>query len=614
MNTFRSIAKYQNLVRCLAFLLVFSGIDSAIGAPNRVALRWDPNQEPDIAGYYLYYGDVSRVSTKKLDVGNITTTVIDLADSAAYFFFVTAYNTSGLESDPSNEVQYRVNSPPTANPQSVSTLAEVSKDINLKGSDVDGDSLGYTVVSAPGNGTLFGIAPILTYRPNPGYTGVDTFVFLVSDGKANSAPATVTVIVNAQNDVPNVSLINPAFGARFSSSADITLSAISSDDGSIAKVEFFSGGTLLGAMTESPYSLIWKDAPLGTHVLMARATDDRGAASLSSPVLITVIETVSDPRLLGYWAFDDSYGEVAADSSPYGRPGILLNGPQWSEGRLGGALRFDGVDDYVLFDRAISDAPEYTIAAWFKTSSTKSQAIYCEGSSLSEIPFVRLLVNEPSVGMIRFEHQDDAGVSNSQSVQVNAQDGRWHHAAVVRLSPNKWRLYFDGRVVGELTGQVSGTTTTDKGAIGALCGLAMSSHFAGAVDDVRAYGRALDQTEIQSQLLGSPVDDPQVPTPNTVPVISDIPNVIFFENSFVVGIEFAASHGEILSDFLRITVDSSNRVLLLPENIFVNRVGKNWRMALLSEPYRAGTTTITVNVSDGFTVTSKSFIATVLPR
>jgi len=75
----------------------------------QVTLTWDPNPELDIAGYRIYQGGGSRNYTNTLDSGLSTTnTVTGLVDGVTYFFAVTAYNTSGLESDFSNEITYTV--------------------------------------------------------------------------------------------------------------------------------------------------------------------------------------------------------------------------------------------------------------------------------------------------------------------------------------------------------------------------------------------------------------------------------------------------------------------------------------------------------------------------
>jgi hypothetical protein len=74
-----------------------------------VTLSWDANREPEVAGYIVYYGDASGHYTNSFDVGKVTTTVAsNLVTGAAYFFVVTAYSTSKLESAPSNEVSCRV--------------------------------------------------------------------------------------------------------------------------------------------------------------------------------------------------------------------------------------------------------------------------------------------------------------------------------------------------------------------------------------------------------------------------------------------------------------------------------------------------------------------------
>jgi hypothetical protein len=72
-----------------------------------VTLAWDPNSDPDIIGYNLYYGKASGIYESVIDVGNQTTySIYDLEDAETYYFVVTAYNTSGFESDFSSELRY----------------------------------------------------------------------------------------------------------------------------------------------------------------------------------------------------------------------------------------------------------------------------------------------------------------------------------------------------------------------------------------------------------------------------------------------------------------------------------------------------------------------------
>ena len=72
-----------------------------------VTLGWDPNEEPDVAGYKLYYGKASGTYESVVDVGNQTTyTISGFIEGEDYYFAVTAYNVYGLESGFSDEVSY----------------------------------------------------------------------------------------------------------------------------------------------------------------------------------------------------------------------------------------------------------------------------------------------------------------------------------------------------------------------------------------------------------------------------------------------------------------------------------------------------------------------------
>jgi RHS repeat-associated protein len=75
--------------------------------------------------------------------------------------------------------------------------------VALGATDADGDALSYSIVMAPKHGVLTGTAPDLVYRPDANYGGPDAIVFTASDGKAESAPATIAIQVTNLNDPPS---------------------------------------------------------------------------------------------------------------------------------------------------------------------------------------------------------------------------------------------------------------------------------------------------------------------------------------------------------------------------------------------------------------------------
>ncbi|HET56892.1 MAG TPA: fibronectin type III domain-containing protein [Deltaproteobacteria bacterium] len=115
MNALKNILTAQQLTSLrTAIVTIIAALmlpAAALGAD--VTLQWDPNSEPDIGGYKIYYGTAPRTYGEPIDVGNVTEYVVkDLKAGAKYYFAATAYNTDGYESDFSNEVTWGTPAPP----------------------------------------------------------------------------------------------------------------------------------------------------------------------------------------------------------------------------------------------------------------------------------------------------------------------------------------------------------------------------------------------------------------------------------------------------------------------------------------------------------------------
>lgn len=93
------------------------------------------------------------------------------------------------------------NAAPVAGDQAVSTAEDTAVDITLTGSDADGDSLTFALVSGPDHGALSGTPPAVTYTPDADYFGPDAFTFAVDDG-LNTDQGTVSLTVTPVNDPP----------------------------------------------------------------------------------------------------------------------------------------------------------------------------------------------------------------------------------------------------------------------------------------------------------------------------------------------------------------------------------------------------------------------------
>jgi VCBS repeat-containing protein len=88
------------------------------------------------------------------------------------------------------------NRAPSANNLNITATAGVAKSGQLQGSDPDGDTLSYVIVSQPGKGSLtLDASGAFVYTPNANSTGSDSFTYKVSDGQLDSNSATVAVTI-----------------------------------------------------------------------------------------------------------------------------------------------------------------------------------------------------------------------------------------------------------------------------------------------------------------------------------------------------------------------------------------------------------------------------------
>ena len=106
----------------------------------------------------------------------------------------------------------------------------------------------------------------------------------------NSGVSTTSSAVNLVVDAaPSVGITSPADQSSYGAPASFNLSASASDsDGSIAKVEFYQGATLLQSLTQAPHTIVINQSTPGTYTYSAKATDNAGIATQSSTVSVTV--------------------------------------------------------------------------------------------------------------------------------------------------------------------------------------------------------------------------------------------------------------------------------------------------------------------------------------
>jgi PKD repeat protein/N-acetylneuraminic acid mutarotase len=146
------------------------------------------------------------------------------------------------------------NTQPVATAQSLSTPEDTAVAVVLAGTDAEGSTLAYAVVTPPAHGTLSGTAPNLTYTPAADYNGSDSFTFKVNDGTLHSAEATIGLTVTPVNDAPTAT-------ARSATTAEdiavaVTLAGTDDEGAALAftVVTLPAHGTLSGTAPDLTYT------------------------------------------------------------------------------------------------------------------------------------------------------------------------------------------------------------------------------------------------------------------------------------------------------------------------------------------------------------------------
>jgi uncharacterized protein (DUF1800 family) len=188
------------------------------------------------------------------------------------------------------------NVPPVVTLGASSTAITVGASTNLSAAAVDTDGSIAKVMFYNG-ATLLGTVTSAPYAYSftPGAAGTFTVsAVAVDDQNAQGSSNTITVVATATapppsgtNNAPAVSLGASATALTVGSSTALTASAADSD-GTIAKVMFYSGTTLLGQSTTPPYTFSFTPSVAGTFLLTAVAVDDKAAQATSNAVTVVV--------------------------------------------------------------------------------------------------------------------------------------------------------------------------------------------------------------------------------------------------------------------------------------------------------------------------------------
>jgi VCBS repeat-containing protein len=165
--------------------------------------------DSDLPANKLTYSLVNAPAGASIDTatGAFTWTPTEAQGAGSYNITirVTDNGAPALSAEETITIAVReVNKPPVAADAEINGIEDKSVSFALKATDADlpANTLTYSIVKAPANGTLSGSGANLTYTPKPDFNGSDSFTFKVNDGAADSAGATISLKIAPVNDAP----------------------------------------------------------------------------------------------------------------------------------------------------------------------------------------------------------------------------------------------------------------------------------------------------------------------------------------------------------------------------------------------------------------------------
>lgn len=201
---------------------------------------------------------------------------------------------------------------------------------------------------------------------------------------------------------------------------------------------------------------------------------------------------VEDSRPTAQWKLDEDQGSTAYDNAGV-QDADLHGGPVWqpSGGKEGGALLFDGTNDYVSTPFILDPAAgSFGVFAWIR-SSARGQVIISQTGETG----TRWLWTDPSYGRLTtwLMHPPFDPLMSGSTIT----DGQWHHIGMVYDSVGLKRyLYVDGAEVAKDSDYAGGVDADGGLYFGADKMLQSGTFFSGMIDDIRIYDEVLSAEEV----------------------------------------------------------------------------------------------------------------------
>ncbi len=213
-----------------------------------------------------------------------------------------------------------VNDAPVALAQTISTTRNSNAAVTLAGTDVESDTISYTLVTSPTHGSLSGEIPNLLYTPQPNFVGEDSFQFRASDPQDAATVATINITVLPTNIAPVAENLILSTTQESAVAVNLTASDADGDGLTYRIVSTPTNGTLSGEGAD------WIYTPNANFTGVESFTFTANDGQVDAPVATVTITVVAGPNeaSVGGLVFEDRNGNGQPDGDDLGVAGLLV--------------------------------------------------------------------------------------------------------------------------------------------------------------------------------------------------------------------------------------------------------------------------------------------------
>jgi N-acetylneuraminic acid mutarotase len=276
-----------------------------------------------------------------------------------------------------------------------------------------------------------------------------------------------------------------------------------SAEGKYLTYQWKKDGSDLTGETNATLNITDANATLHDGNYSVVVSNDFGSVE-SGEILVDVNTTWSTDGLVGWWPFEGNASDISGNANH----ALLVNGPTFTDGKIGSALQMDGSDDRMKIPNTVlNNVPEFSISMWFRKSTNSTD---------THVHIFISVANSEHTNRFTLEHKGDFGWFQlidspsgqrvfEKNIYPDSQywNEQWRKITLVRDSGGT-SMFVSGKLQIREDYQTSAFQVPQNGlwvgpdqdAIGG--GWQSTQHLKGDIDDLRIYDRALSAEEVQA--------------------------------------------------------------------------------------------------------------------